>query len=177
LSISFTIEHARSTALTPAVAAAVRTLCDAAYGTATASYFESLGAGEHLLGWRDGALVSHLMWVTRWLQADGHAALRTAYVEMVATAPAARRRGYASALLERLVSLVGDFELAALCPATAGFYTRLGWQFWRGPLSTRRHGRLVPTRQERVMIRRLPLTPALDLDLPLSVEWRAGEVW
>jgi GNAT superfamily N-acetyltransferase len=95
---------------------------------------------------------------------------------MVATTPAAHRHGYASALLARFVSLVDDFELAALCPATAGLYTRLGWQWWRG-LWARKDGRLVPTPEERLMIRRLPLTPALHLDSPLSVEWRAGEVW
>src|SRR5438034_3276907 len=80
-----TIERCRSTELTDTLAAAVRTLCDAAYGTATAPFFASLGSGEHLLGLRKGALVSHLMWVTRWLQPTRQRALRTAYVEMVAT--------------------------------------------------------------------------------------------
>jgi hypothetical protein len=35
----------------------------------------------------------------------------------------------------------------------------------------------VDTPDERVMILSLPQTPSLDLDLPLSVEWREGEVW
>ncbi len=75
------------------MADAVRTLCDAAYGTATQPYFASLGPGEHLLGMVGGALVSHLMWVTRWLEPQGHKLLQTAYVEMVATAPQAQRQG------------------------------------------------------------------------------------
>jgi aminoglycoside 2'-N-acetyltransferase I len=159
------------------MAEAVRRLCDAAYGTATQPYFASLGPGEHLLGMHGGQLVSHLMWVTRWLEPHGHRPLKTAYVEMVATTPPAQRQGHATALLQYFVPLVGDYELAALCPATDGLYRRLGWRWWRGPLSARRDGQVVPTPEERVMIMPLPLTPALDLDVPLSVEWRPGEVW
>jgi GNAT superfamily N-acetyltransferase len=159
------------------LAAAVHALCDAAYGTVTAPLFASLGSGEHLLGLRQGALVCHLMWVTRWLQPAGQPALRTAYVEMVATTPAAQRQGYASALLEHLVPLVSDYQLAALCPATEHLYARLGWRFWRGPLSARKDGGIVATPDERVMILPLVETPSLDLDSPLSVEWRRGEVW
>jgi hypothetical protein len=44
-------------------------------------------------------------------------------------------------------------------------------------LSVRRDGRIEPTPEERVMIHPLPLTPILDLDVPLSIEWRPGEVW
>ena len=172
-----TIERHRSTELTDTLAAAVHTLCDAAYGTATTPLFASLGPGEHLLGLRKGALVSHLMWVTRWLQPTRQRALRTAYVEMVATVPSAQRQGYASALLEHFVPLVGDYELAALCPATENLYARLGWRFWRGPLSVRQEGGVVTTPDERVMILSLLRTPSLDLDLPLSGEWRRGEIW
>ena len=159
------------------MAEAVRRLCDAAYGTTTQPYFASLGPGEHLLGMHGGQLVSHLMWVTRWLEPHGHRPLKTAYVEMVATTPHAQRQGHATALLQYFVPLVGDYELAALCPATDGLYRRLGWGWWRGPLSARRDGHVVLTPEERVMIMPLPLTPALDLDVPLSVEWRPGEVW
>jgi len=159
------------------VAAAVSSLCDSAYGTVTAPLFASLGPGEHLLGLRQGAVVSHLMWVTRWLQPAGQPALRTAYVEMVATAPWAQRQGYASALLAHFGSQVSDYQLAALCPATEHLYARLGWRFWRGPLSARKDDGIIATPDERVMILALPQTPSLDLDSPLSVEWRRGEVW
>ena len=36
---------------------------------------------------------------------------------------------------------------------------------------------LLPTPEEQVMVLRLPKTPPLDLELPLSAEWREGEVW
>ena len=174
---SLRIERIKSPAMSSSVAAEVGRLCDAAYATDTTRFFKSLGPGDHLLGRRNGVIVSHLMWVTRWLQPDGRPPLRTAYVEMVATAPKVQRKGFASALLARFASSVENFELAALCPATEGLYLRLGWRFWRGPLVARKADAIVPTPAERVMILLLPKTPPLDIDSVLSVEWRRGDVW
>jgi GNAT superfamily N-acetyltransferase len=171
------IERASSAALGPGMSAALRMLCDAAYNADMGPNLRDIGPGEHLLGLVNGVLVSHLMWVTRWLQPGESPPLRTAYVEMVATAPHAQRRGYASALLEYFVPQVGDYQLAALSPATPNLYARLGWTFWRGSLTVRHETRVLPAPEERVMILPLLLTPALDLDLPLSIEWRPGEVW
>ena len=163
--------------MSSAIVAEVERLCDAAYGTDTARFFKSLGPGDHLLGRSNGTIVSHLMWITRWLQPEGASPLRTAYIEMVATTPSAQRKGYASTLLAHFASLVEDFEIAALCPATEGLYIRLGWHFWRGPLAARKAEKIVATPGERVMILLLPKTPPLDLNRRLSVEWRGGEVW
>jgi len=177
MTASLAIEQVHSSDLSAEGAAAVCRLCDAAYGCPTQTVFTELGAGEHLLGFRAGILLSHLMWVRRWLQPDGQPPLRTAYVEMVATHPAEQGQRYATRLLEHLVPYLIDYELAALCPATEGLYRRLGWRFWRGPLFVRKQGRLIPTPEERVMILPVPRTPPLSLDVPLSVEWRPGEVW
>jgi GNAT superfamily N-acetyltransferase len=163
--------------LSPELAQAVIRVCDAAYQTDTKPLFSQLGPGLHLLAFQGDKLVSHLMWVTRWLQPEGITPLRTAYVEMVATDPPMQRCGYASLLLGDFVRHVGEYELAALCPATESVYARLGWKFWRGPLAARREGHLIPTPEERVMLLPLPHTPALDWERPLSVEWREGEVW
>ncbi len=72
------IERSQSGGLSPRLTDAVHRLCDAAYDTATHPYFASLGPGEHLLGMQGGQLVSHLMWVTRWLEPQGHKLLKTA---------------------------------------------------------------------------------------------------
>lgn len=172
-----TIRQVPSNELTPDAAASIYRLCDLAYGCPTRPLFESLSSGDHLLASRGAVLVSHLMWVTRWLQPEGQPPLRTAYVEMVATQPSEQGRGYATGLLEAAVPFWADYELAALCPATERLYQRLGWRFWRGLLFARKAGGLVPTPEERVMILPLAKTPTLDLDLPLSVEWRPGDVW
>ena len=175
--MSFTIERLSGSGMRPETRAALLALCDAAYGEAMAPYLDDIGPGEHLLGVSDGLPVSHVMWVTRRLQPEGMAPLRTAYVELVATAPEARRRGYATRLLQAVPELVAEYELAALSPATEGLYARLGWRFWRGPLSIRTETGLMPTPEEEIMFLRLPRTPALDDTLPLSAEWRPGEVW
>jgi aminoglycoside 2'-N-acetyltransferase I len=171
------IQRISSDDLTPHLIDTIRALCDLAYGEDTAAYLAALGPGEHLLGWDNGELTAHLMWVTRWLQPGDRALLRTAYVELVATAPTRQREGFATALLRHFPPQVADFDLAALSPATETLYTRLGWRFWRGPLAVRTGHGLEPTPGEQVMILPLPRTPVLNLDLPLSVEWRPGEVW
>ena len=176
--MSFTIEQVRHVGnADQQVLRDIRSLLDAAYGEDMTRYLNDIGPGEHLLGRLDGRLLCHLMWVTRWLEPEGLRPLRTGYIELVATAPDARRRGFASALLTRLPSLLADFELAALSPAAHSLYRRLGWQSWRGPLAVRKDGQLIATPDEEVMVLPLPRTPALNLDASLSVEWRPGEVW
>lgn len=177
MEIELQIEITRVDDLTPELIAEIHTLCNQAYGEDLEPLFNTFTDATHVLSFVDDTLVSHAMWVTRWLQPGDGPKLRTAYVEMVATAPEFERRGFASAVMQRLVDAVIDFDLAALCPAETGVYARLGWVDWRGPLFMRTDEGLMPTPDERVMIWRLPKTPALDLDLSLSAEWREGEVW
>ena len=122
-------------------------------------------------------MVSHAMWVTRWLQAGNQPPLRTAYVEMVATEPQFQGRGLASAVMRRLATAIDDFEMGGLCPAEPMLYTKLGWVFWQGPLFIRTGEGLLSTTETQIMILRLSKTPPLDLTLPLSAEWREGELW
>ena len=100
-------------------------------------------------------------------------------MEAVATLPEYQGRGYASVVLANIPALVSDFELAALSPSEAGFYRRLGWELWEGPMSyLNACGSEILTPDEAVMIYRLPLTPAsLNLRAKLSTDWRPGEVW
>lgn len=131
-----------------------------------------------MLGYWEGVLASHALWVTRYLQAGTKPMMRTAYVEAVATEPSYQKRGFAAAIMKHLVGEIQDYDLAALSPFSAEYYARLGWEAWRGPLFARKGGELLPSAEdETVMIYRLPKTPALDLSAPLSVEWREGEVW
>lgn len=122
-------------------------------------------------------MVSHAMWVTRWLQPDNQSPLRTAYVEMVATEPQFQGRGFASAVMRRLATAIDDFEMGGLCPAEPMLYTKLGWVFWQGPLFIRTEEGLLSTTETQITILRLSKTPPLDLTLPLSAEWREGELW
>jgi hypothetical protein len=96
---------------------AVLQLCDEAYEEPTQQFFADVGPGRHFLGYADRNLVTHLMVVERSLQPAGDPALRTAYVELVATAPYQQGKGYASTLLRRLSTA---FPTAPCC--------RTGWR-------------------------------------------------
>lgn len=171
------IQRVESARLSADQSAAIRAMCRLAYDEELDDLFDGFGPATHLLGCIDGRLASHVMWVSRWLQPGVLAPLRTAYFEMVATHPARMGRGYASRLMREAVAHLSEFELAALCPADTSLYQRLGWIYWRGPLFIRRAGDLLPTPDEAVMVLPLPQTPDLDLDDPLSAEWRPGELW
>ena len=173
------VECRASGSLSPTEWEEVLALCALAYDEPLQQYFSDIGPGVHVLARLNGALVSHAIWVTRWLQPGQGPPLRTAYVEVVATHPAHARQGLASLVMERLVAeLPDDVAVAALCPATMSIYLRLGWRSWEGPLGVRLpSGELLPTPAERVMVLPLPGRPELDLTQPLSVEWRPGEMW
>lgn len=163
--------------LSAADTVAIIDLCSRAYEEDYAPAMDSFADSVHILARREGVLVSHALWITRWLQIGEAAPLRTAYVEAVATDEHHRGRGFASQVMQRLAAEITAFDLGALCPAETTLYARLGWEYWQGPLFHRKDGALIPDPEEQVMILRLPQTPTLDLSLPISVEWREGEVW
>jgi aminoglycoside 2'-N-acetyltransferase I len=169
-------------ALTPAERDAIVALCERAFREPITGYLALLPAPVHVLAHAGGTLVSHACWVTRCLQAGDGPLLRTAYVELVATEPGQERRGYAGAVMRRLAAEIAGYDLGGLTTGVPAFYARLGWESWRGPFFVRlppeQGGGLLPTPDEPVMVLRLPRTPAwLDLDAPLSAEWREGELW
>jgi aminoglycoside 2'-N-acetyltransferase I len=103
--------------------------------------------------------------------------LKTAYVDAVATYPGCQGQGIGSAVLRGLAATITDYEIACLETERIGFYIRLGWEEWRGPLAGRRGDQIIPTPdQTGILILRLPNTPPLDLDWPLTIE-EQGRVW
>jgi aminoglycoside 2'-N-acetyltransferase I len=134
----------------------------------------------HVLGRVKGKLVSHALWVTRWLQNGNMPLWCTAYVEAVATEDSYRKKGYASAVMQRLAEEIQDYDIGALCTGhSIHLYAAVGWQLWRGPLFIRmKDGSLLRTPKEKgMMVLPLPKTPHLDLNTPLSAEWREGDLW
>ena len=101
--------------------------------------------GRHVLGYRGSELVSHAVVTTRWAQPAGRPALRTAYVDAVATQPAYQRQGHGSAVMRRLAGAIDDYEVGCLQTDRPTFYEHLGWEVWRGPLAGRGEEGLVPT--------------------------------
>jgi aminoglycoside 2'-N-acetyltransferase I len=171
------LEVIRADQLAPGRLAEIHALCQRAYHEDLTPLFRTFTDVTHVIGSLGATIVSHALWVTRWLQPGDQPPLRTAYVEMVATEPRFQQRGFATAVMRRLAEAITDFELGGLSPADTTVYTQLGWVFWQGPLFIRTQDGLLPTPEERVMILRLPKTPPLDLTLPMSAEWREGELW
>ena len=78
------------------------------------------------------------------------------------------------------VYIAANFELGALATGSHGFYERLGWQTWRGLTYVRqRDGETARSADDdgSIMVLPTPSSPALDLDAPISCEWRPGDSW
>jgi aminoglycoside 2'-N-acetyltransferase I len=133
---------------------------------------------RHFLAYEGDTLVSHATVTTRGAQPGGFPILRTAFVDAVSTLPSRQNRGYGSATMQRLAETIGDYEIGCLQTDRMSFYARLGWEEWRGPLAGRSDEGLIPTPDQRgVMVLRLPNTPPLDLDAPLTIERQPDRIW
>lgn len=174
----FNIQVIHGKAISETLKKEIISLCNRAYEEDMESLLETFVDATHILGYFESVLVSHALWVTRYLQAGTDPIMRTAYVEAVATDSNYRNRGFAASVMKYLIGEIQDFELAALSPFSLEYYERLGWEFWLGPLFIRTNDTLLPSPDdEEVMIFRLPKTPTLDLNATLSAEWRTGELW
>lgn len=170
--------------LSPDEIDAIRTLLFAAFGTDEDDAFReedwqhSIG-GMHFVLDVEGEIVAHASVVQRELHLGGRP-LRTGYVEVVATAESHRGTGLGTVVMGDVASYVRDgFELGALATGIHRFYERLGWRTWRGPSSVRTEEGARPTPDEDgcILVLETPASPALDLDAPISCEWRPGDVW
>jgi aminoglycoside 2'-N-acetyltransferase I len=172
----------RSAELSAAEWSALTDLCVAAFSEPWDSYWEDIGPGVHVLAEDPGrGIVAHGAIVDRLLY-PGDSVLRTGYVEAVAVWPDLQRSGLGTQVMEAIDRMVDKgYELGALGTGSQPFYARLGWEVWQGPTWIRnRDGTLErsPDEDGGIMIRITPTTPgALDLSLPIAVDWRPGEVW
>jgi aminoglycoside 2'-N-acetyltransferase I len=142
--------------------------------------FSYVSSGSwHFLGFEGEQLVSHALVSTRWLQPEGHPLLKTAYVDAVATLPASQGRGYGSTVMRYLANQIdGEYVIGCLETERVGFYERLGWELWRGPLAGRSEQGLIPTpEQQGIMVLRLSQTPPLNLESLLTIEDQGGRIW
>ncbi len=151
---------------------------DDADGFGEHDWTHALG-GTHVLLEADGLILSHAAVVERDLKVAGRP-VRTGYVEAVATRVGQQRHGYGSSVMREVRDIIVEqFELGALGTGVFAFYEPLGWEHWRGPASVRtRDGEVrTPDDEGYILVLRTPSTADLDLDLPISCEWRPGDVW
>ena len=181
MGVDITVTTAKTEDLAAPVRDAIVALCVAAHNQPDfLNLFTYVPAGgRHFLAYRGDELLSHAMVTTRWLQPADLPVLKTAWVDAVSTAPGVQGQGYGSAVLRTVAqSVAGEYEIGGLQSDGTGFYTRLGWEEWRGPLAGRCEEGVVPTpEQTGVMILRLPRTPELDLHTLLTIEGDGERIW
>ena len=178
-----TIRRLATHELRPSEIEAIRAIMTAAWpdpdeGFTDDDWAHGLG-GLHVLAEEDGEIVAHASVVEREIHVAGRP-LRTGYVEAVATRPDHENRGIGSAVMEAIDEHIdATYELGALGTGRLSFYERLGWVRWRGPTSVRTADgeQRTPDEDGFVMVRRTPTSPPLDLDAPISCDWRTGDVW
>jgi aminoglycoside 2'-N-acetyltransferase I len=167
--------------LTAAETDQLRAFLDEAFagGFGDDDWSHALG-GMHVLASADGDLAGHAAVVGRQVLV-GERALRTGYVEAVATDAARRRQGIAGRLMQSVERLIaGGFELGALAASDEGapLYLRRGWTPWRGPLAALTPHGTIPTPEDLVFVLRTPATPMpLDQTTSLTCDWRRGDPW
>jgi len=152
---------------------------DDEHGAFTEEDWQHSIGGTHFIALVESEIACHASVVERELHV-ARRPLRTGYVEAVATAPARQGTGFGTAVMREVNALIAaSFEIGALGTGSQGFYERLGWQIWRGPSSVRtdQGEQRTPDEDGYIMALITPLTPPIDLDSPISCEWRPGDVW
>lgn len=178
------MELVACTAMRPEDERAIARLCADAWSVETEPFSPDDLAHAHgglhvMVRGADGEPIAHAAIVPRrvWV-ADR--AVRAAYVEAVATAPAHRGHGLASAVLARVGEWIrAEEELGLLCGGSRSLYRRHGWEVWQGPSSVRGPQGSRPTPEEDGGIQHLRTRrlPALRGDEPIACEDRPGDPW
>jgi aminoglycoside 2'-N-acetyltransferase I len=174
------VDRIPSAQLADATLVELRGMFDAAFGKrfTDMSFQHSLG-GTHFVVAEEGRMISHAAVVARTLKI-GDRPVRTGFIEAVATEPRHQGRGLAWAVMAQVGEAVREtFEIGALATGNHAFYTRLGWEQWRGPLFVDAPtGRLRTAEDDgAVYILRTPSSATVDLSDPLTCDWRLGHVW
>lgn len=166
-----------SRAMTREQTDAVIALCSEVFELDYSFYMNLCPDRIHVLGYDDGRLVSHALWLDRLLRVGDGPWRLCAYVEGVATHADYRRRGYGATVMQQLQAQISGYAFGALSPAVEPWYVKLGWERWQGPLYITKDGVLESTPEETVLVYRTPQTGKLDLAAALTGEWRPFEPW
>lgn len=173
------IKVVRSADMTDAQAVEVADLCGPIFNCDYRELMALAPIRTHVLGYEDGRLVAHALWLDRPLRIAWGPWFDAAYVEGVATHPDYRGRGYGAAIMRRLQEEIQSYPLGALSPAedVVDWYGALGWERWQGPLWIEEECSVQPTPDEIVLVYRTPKTPPLNLTAALAAPWRPFELW
>jgi aminoglycoside 2'-N-acetyltransferase I len=179
---------AHTAQLEPAVLETARLMVRAAFvqdrvggvqGSFTDEDWDHALGGLHAVVRDAGELVAHGSVIQRRFVHAGRS-WRVGYVEAVAVAAHARRRGHGSAVLGALEGVIRRaYDFGALSATDDGvpLYRSHGWQPWRGPVSALAPSGLLRTPDEDGAVYVLSLRTYLDLAADLTCDWRDGDLW
>ncbi len=172
------IRRTRTLELTAAELAGIRALVDVAFTDFSDHDWAHALGGVHALALEEGRVLAHGSVVSRRLF-QGERPLSCGYVEAVAVHPEAQRQGLGSAVMAALEELAPAYDLLALSASERGvpLYVSRGWSRWRGPSSVLTPDGPVPTPEDDETIYVLPGSSGVDLDGPITCDWREGDVW
>lgn len=178
--MSWTVERASTTDLSPGDLSGIRQLMNAAFGDrfSEEDWRHALGGWHFLVRASDGNIISHASVIHRKLEVPGQQ-LSAGYVEAVATRPEFQGKGLATAVLRVVAGFIdGRFQIGALS-GDPNFYEKHGWQRWKGMTWCRRGTEINRTAEEDGGILVLPTrsSPPLDPEGDIVVDWREGDVW
>jgi aminoglycoside 2'-N-acetyltransferase I len=174
------VQTVHTSALGPQGLRDLRELLDTAFeGDFSDDDFDHALGGMHAIV-RDGdVLVGHGAVVMRRLVHVG-VALRTGYVEAVATRADRRGRGIGALVMDEVERVVrGAYELGALgaADAAAPWYAARGWRPWDGTTSVVTPDGVRRTPDEDGAVHVLPVSARLTAGGDLACDWRGGAVW
>jgi aminoglycoside 2'-N-acetyltransferase I len=152
-------------------------LCSEAFEVDYAPFLDAFGPTTHVIGIIDSTIVTHALWLPRTLRVGKDVDARSAYVEAVATRPAYKRRGFATAVMQVLQSRLRAYDFGALATSVPAFYEALGWRQWIGTLLVDRAGVYTETTNECVMIYAIEGQSIPDVTQTLTAPWRPNEPW
>ncbi|MGY1616076.1 GNAT family N-acetyltransferase [Geodermatophilus sp. SYSU D00691] len=179
---------AHTAQLEPAVLESARLMVQAAFvqdragsvqGSFTDEDWDHALGGMHALVHERGELVGHGSVVQRRFLHAGRS-WRVGYVEAVAVAARARRRGHGAAVMAALEQVIrGAYDFGALSATDDGapLYRSRGWRVWSGPASVLAPSGPLRTPDEDGAVHVLPLRADLDLAAELTCDWRDGDLW
>jgi aminoglycoside 2'-N-acetyltransferase I len=178
------IRVAATDQLAPGTRAELTALCATAFNEPPEAVWTGIGPGLHVIAEVRGRVVAHAMIVDRpiHLGVDAGVSIDAGYVELVATLPDLQGEGHGTAVMRTVGDIVGqEYAIGALSTGSNAFYARLGWETWRGPTAVRMadgERASTPAQDGHVMVLRTDRTPPdLQLDAPISVDWRPGDIW
>lgn len=163
--------------------ARIRDLMGAAFEDFTDHDWSHALGGLHAVVREGDDVVAHGSIVLRRLLVEGRS-LRCGYVEAVAVAPERRREGLGDQVMAELEALGPGYDVLALSSSrdAMAFYRARGWRVWRGPssvLTPYGPDRVEPTPEDdgAIHVYGGPDDHPLDLDAPITCDWRDGDVW